>query len=381
MTQNKPRYCLFLDEVPSSPSGVERVGQKAYNLARLHKAGFRVPAAFCITTDAFARHLNANRLNEKIRQTAQNPAVENGQKARIIREMVGNAPLPDDLAQALREAFATLTGGQADTMPLAVRSSGTAEDSDRHSFAGQFATFLNVTGYAEMVAQVKACCKSNIRIANIEAMKKIVQGHEVYAGIDWGSGENTYTVLSLGAYLGTGNFSIFYIHRYTGPDIEPDRQLDLISQVLAQMNVVLVGTDYGGGFHPNAALIRRFGPQKIMKYQYNPQQKRKVYWEKELKRWMCHRTEIMSDIFMALKKRLIDLPNWGDFEDPYGTDILSIFSEYNERTRMTEYKHSPGTTDDAFHSITYCLLASMIRNPRPDILTPTKDTGIPINYD
>jgi hypothetical protein len=230
-------------------------------------------------------------------------------------------------------------------------------------------------------AQVKACCKSNIRIANIESMKKVIQGHEVYAGIDWGSGENTYTVLSLGAYLGTGNFSIFYIHRYTGPDIEPDRQLDLISQVLAQMNVVLVGADYGGGFHPNAALIRRFGPQKIMKYQYNPQQKRKVYWEKELKRWMCHRTEIMSDIFMALKKRLIDLPNWGDFEDPYGTDILSIFSEYNERTRMTEYKHSPGTTDDAFHSIVYCILASMIRNPRPDILSPSKETGVPVYYD
>jgi hypothetical protein len=43
---------------------------------------------------------------------------------------------------------------------------------------------------------------------------------------------------------------------------------------------------------------------------------------------------------------------------------LNIFSEYNERLRMTEYKKAPGKTDDAFHSIVYLMLASMpIRIP------------------
>jgi hypothetical protein len=228
--------------------------------------------------------------------------------------------------------------------------------------------------------QLKACCKPHIRLGDIETFKSIAQGREVYAGIDWGTGERTFTVITFGGYFGTGNFTIFWTHRFTGPDLDPERQLDLISQMLTQLNVIICGVDYGGGFHQNDKLIRRHGPNKIMKYQYNPRQKRKIYWEENLRRYMVHRSEVMSDIFNALKRKQIDLPCWHDFEDPYGTDILNIFSEYNGRLRMTEYKHTPGKTDDGFHSILYCFLASMIRRPRPDIIVPGKETGIPVHH-
>lgn len=226
--------------------------------------------------------------------------------------------------------------------------------------------------------QLKACSRPEIRLGDIESFKRIAQGRQIYAGIDWGTGENaSYTVISFGGYFGTGNFSIFWIHRFTGPDLEPERQLDLISQMVSQLHVQIIGTDYGGGFWQNDTLMRRFGAAKVMKYQYNPRQKKKVYWEPNLGRYMCHRSEIMSDIFTAFKRKMIDLPNWDDFNEPFGSDILNIFSEYNVRLRMTEYKKAPGKTDDAFHSIVYCMLASMIQNPRPDILTPMKDTGVP----
>jgi len=229
--------------------------------------------------------------------------------------------------------------------------------------------------------QLKACCKAEIRLGDIEAFKRIAQGIRVYAGIDWGPGENaSFTVITFGGYMGTGVFNIFWIHRFTGQDLEPERQLDLISQMLSQLQVQIVGCDYGGGFYQNDALIRRFGPQKVMKYQYNPRQKKKIYWEPNLLRWMCHRSEIMSDIFNALKQQKVALPCWDDFCEPYGTDILNIFSEYNQRLRMIEYKRAPGKPDDAFHSILYCMLASMIQNPRPDIIRPTKDEGIPQHH-
>jgi len=229
-------------------------------------------------------------------------------------------------------------------------------------------------------AQLQRCCKSHIRMSDIETFKQVAQGRQIYAGIDWGTGENTYTVISFGGYLGAGNFTIFWIHRFTGPDLEPDRQLDLISQMITQLQVQLVGVDYGGGFHQNKTLIKRFGPQKILKYQYNPRQKKKIYWEPALLRYMCHRSEVMSDLFTAFKRKLIDLPNWDEFFNPHGQDILNIFSEYNNRLRMEEYKHAPGKTDDSFHSILYCLLASMIQVPRPDIIRPLRETGVPQHY-
>jgi len=229
-------------------------------------------------------------------------------------------------------------------------------------------------------AQLQACCRDHIRMGDIDSFRELVQGRQVYAGIDWGTGENTYTVISFGGYLGGGNFTIFWIHRFTGPDLEPDRQLDLISQMITQLQVQLIGVDYGGGFHNNKILFQRFGPTKVLKYQYNPRQRKKIYWEPNLLRWMCHRSEVMSDLFTAFKKKLIDLPNWGEFFDPYGQDILNIFSEYNNRLRMEEFKHAHGKTDDAFHSILYCLLASMIQHPRPDIVRPLRESGIPVSH-
>ena len=142
--------------------------------------------------------------------------------------------------------------------------------------------------------------------------------------------------------------------------------------MIAQLGCRVVGVDYGGGFWQNDRMSKRFGPQRVVKFQYNPKQKKKVYWEEHLMRYMVHRSEVMSDVFAAFKDRKIDFPAWEDFEETHASDILNIFSEYNERTRMTEYKKAPGKTDDTFHSILYCFLASMIVRPRPDVITPKK---------
>ena len=86
----------------------------------------------------------------------------------------------------------------------------------------------------------------------------------------------------------------------------------------------------------------------------------------------------MSDVFNAIKRRnVFRFPNWNQFELPFASDMLNIFSEYNEQTRMNEYKKSPNCTDDTFHSILLCFLASMIENPRPDVIAPNASPGRP----
>jgi len=196
----------------------------------------------------------------------------------------------------------------------------------------------------------------------------------IFAGIDWGTGENTYTVLSLGAYINEA-FTIFFIHRFEGPEMEPQVQLDLIETIIKNWGVVVVGTDYGGGFDRNDHLQRKFGREKIWKYQYS-QPSTKVKWEEKLHRFLVHRTEVMSDMFNAIKRRnVFRFPDWQQFEDPFSKDLLNIFSEYNEQTRQIQYKKSPDCTDDAFHSILLCFLVSMLKHPRFDVLNPTARTN------
>lgn len=223
-------------------------------------------------------------------------------------------------------------------------------------------------------AQVKECCNPDMHMS-AEALEKyhaLGAGQPVFAGIDWGTGENTYTVLSLGTYVAQ-RFRIFYIHRFTGEDVDPVPQLAKIDEMMSYFNVRLIGADYGGGFDRNDHLTRKFGPKRVNKYQYMARGKKKVFWNPNFRRWQIVRTEVMSDVFNAIKRRQIDLPCWAEFEDPYANDMLNIFSEYNRALRMIQYTHRPDRPDDAFHSILYCLLGSMILVPRPDIIAPIRE--------
>jgi hypothetical protein len=194
------------------------------------------------------------------------------------------------------------------------------------------------------------------------------------------TGENTFSVMALGTYL-DGRFTIFYIHRFEGQEIEPLVQLDLIEKLIHYWDVRLVGVDYGGGFDRNDALARKFGKNRIVKYQYS-QPSQKVRWDEGMHRFLVHRTEVMTDIFTAIKRRnVFRFPTWEQFEDPFGKDMLNIFSEYNEQQRQIQYKKSPDATDDSFHAILFCFLASMLRHPRPDVLVPTQKTNSSMDPD
>src|SRR5215204_1855870 len=150
--------------------------------------------------------------------------------------------------------------------------------------------------------------------------------------------------------------------------------MDLIFQLLDYFNVKLIGTDYGGGFHPNSQLKRRYGKQRVWNYQYVGQLKAKVVWDPKLMRFKVRRNEVMADFFNAIKKgKQIDFPRWEEFEKPYAEDMLNIFSEYNETLRFLQYKHNQDKPDDAFHALLYMWLVSMLERPRPDIIAPDKE--------
>lgn len=224
--------------------------------------------------------------------------------------------------------------------------------------------------------QVRAACNPDVSMHPLQLEKFRVEqrGHDIFAGIDWGGGgtENSYTVLSLGTYV-NGIFRIFWVHRFVGQDVDPEIHLPKIQKILHAFGVRVCGVDYGGGFHGYSYLVRRFGQQRIQRYMYAARLKKKVEFDVKLQRWKVFRTEVMSDIFNAIKRRQIEFPRWEEFNDPYAKDLLNIFSEYNETLHMTQYQHRPDQPDDTLHSVLYCFLASQLIHPRPDIIVPKKE--------
>jgi hypothetical protein len=230
-------------------------------------------------------------------------------------------------------------------------------------------------------AQVRACCNPDVTMTNLAWYKQMSSSQSVYAGIDWGTGEHSYTVLTLAMYVNR-KFRVFYMHRFVGDEVEPDRQMDLISELLRYFNVKFIGCDYGGGFYPNDKLTRIFGANKVWKYQYSNNPKQPYKWNPQLGRFLLHRSEVMSQIFNAVKRRRdCEFPKWEEFEAPYAQDFLNIFSENNALTRIIQFKHSVDKPDDSFHSFLYCFLVSMLEIRRPDIIKPTRENeqGLPVS--
>jgi hypothetical protein len=153
-------------------------------------------------------------------------------------------------------------------------------------------------------------------------------------------------------------------------------QLEVIRKLAIDFNVRMIGVDYGGGHWPNDRLVRWFGAEKVKKYQWIGNPKKKIAYEPRLgvPRFLCHRTEVMSDVFNAIKRGTVfKFPRWEEFDDPYARDFLNIFSEYNERIRMNTYKHAAGCPDDTFHACCFGFLASFYIRQRPDVVLPTKE--------
>ena len=153
------QYVLGLHEVDETRVAV--VGGKGAHLGALSRIeGIRVPAGFCVTTDAFRRVMaeapsiddrldQLSRLNPDDREAIRSLSAE-------IRRTIEEIVIPGDLAAAITRALAQLGEDAA----YAVRSSATAEDLPTASFAGQQDTYLNVVGPAAIRQHLSRCWAS-----------------------------------------------------------------------------------------------------------------------------------------------------------------------------------------------------------------------------
>lgn len=142
-------------------SDVDSVGGKNASLGEMISQlpqGVRVPTGFATTAHAFRQFLAEGGLAERISQRLATLDVDDvralTEAGAEIRGWIAAQPFPADLEQAIREAFATLSEGNAQAS-FAVRSSATAEDLPDASFAGQQETFLNVVGIEQVLDKMK----------------------------------------------------------------------------------------------------------------------------------------------------------------------------------------------------------------------------------
>lgn len=148
----------WFNEIPDEELALS-AGGKGASLCRMYRAGLRVPEGFIVQSEMFNEFMEKSGMRdyalaeiEKIDFSSNADLIE---KSAVIRETICNTPMPEDMVEELKRYYSKFDNG-----PVAVRSSGTAEDLDDASFAGQQETYLFVIGEEDLIRFVKECWAS-----------------------------------------------------------------------------------------------------------------------------------------------------------------------------------------------------------------------------
>ncbi len=127
--------------------------------------GIHIPNGFAITAEAYCHILDINNAWEKLH--AQLDVIDYSdvpqlqQKGNACREIIMDCILPINLVDEINKAYSALKSEYGENVTLAVRSSATAEDSPKASFAGQNETYLNISTLESLIDAYKKCLASN----------------------------------------------------------------------------------------------------------------------------------------------------------------------------------------------------------------------------
>ncbi len=135
------------------------VGGKNANLGEMiNRTRVPVPPFFSITAAAYRDFIKHNKLDRAIRAILRKTDTHNlaqlAASGKQIRQMIATAHVPSYMEKQILKAFDKLGANR-----VAVRSSATAEDLPRASFAGQQESYLNVSR-EQLIQKVKDCFAS-----------------------------------------------------------------------------------------------------------------------------------------------------------------------------------------------------------------------------
>lgn len=194
----------------------------------------------------------------------------------------------------------------------------------------------------------------------------------LFAGIDWGEGNDgtgtdvmgklrtaSYTVMTIGGFVGGGRFRVVYVKKYKGREVDPDFIIKDVINTCIALGVKSIGADWGHGWGVNNKLARSFGPQRFMQFMYVDNQKEVRKWDPIGYKFQLMRNHVMSEIFFAFKEGKFEFPPLEEWE-VYAQDMLNISVEYIEYQRKLRYVHRPSDPDDWFHSLVYAKQAAEI---------------------
>jgi len=166
MVDKAAALVLWFDQINNDD--VALVGGKNASLGEMYSQltdkGVRIPNGFAVTAKGYKFLLAHSGIKEEIAKILEGLDTHNVQdlaeRGEKIRNLIRNASFPNELRDAIVEAYRHMCIQYGENADVAVRSSATAEDLPDASFAGQQETYLNIRGGDQLIDACKKCFAS-----------------------------------------------------------------------------------------------------------------------------------------------------------------------------------------------------------------------------
>ena len=143
---------------------LEALGGKGSSLVTMTSAGMPVPPGFVVTTAAFDEFMSEAGITQEIHDLLEGldpeDVAEMEKVSAGIRADICSKPVPESLRAQTLAAYEALMARFEEAVPVAVRSSATAEDLPDASFAGQQDTYLWLEGAKAVTEHIRQCWAS-----------------------------------------------------------------------------------------------------------------------------------------------------------------------------------------------------------------------------
>jgi hypothetical protein len=202
--------------------------------------------------------------------------------------------------------------------------------------------------------ELEQCCTGRAMAHSLEDVSPLYRSRLV-AGIDWGGGGSSRTVVTIGFIRDDFHFDICHFARFRA-DEDPKVILNDVTRLCRTFDIRWLAADGGGNGHVyNRLLLQNLalniGMYAIL-YLGAGQEPRA---DGALTKWGVDRTATIGTLFSRVKAHKLHFPqvtDCGSFLDEFACEM----AEFDDSTRRIRYIHPETMPDDALHATNYALL-------------------------
>ena len=202
------------------------------------------------------------------------------------------------------------------------------------------------------LAELEACCRDYPLAQSLEEVPPDAR-RRLVAGIDWGGGGTSRTVLTLGYMRSDYVFQVLRWERFAATD-DPQWVVQTVAEICNRFQVKLVAADSGNGHVVNRMLVDKLAIRGLCAIVYSASD-HEPRRDGVLIKWTVNRTASIGVLFSRIKMQKILFPRkevCGSLLDEFACET----AEYDSTMRTIQYVHPESQQDDALHATNYALL-------------------------